>query len=335
MKIWAITSYFNPAGYATKLHNFKMFRAALGLPLVVVELVFSGGESELAPHLSQYGTDKVIHIIIRQGDVLWQKERLLNVALSRLPQDVSHVVWIDCDLIFHDSTWIEHLTKKLRVCPIVQCFETVRYLPQLKNELGGEKSSIVELSKAALSLWEGEGLWTLDNPSFVSKHFRLGVLPGGGHGMVWAGQVDLLRKHGLYDARIVGGGDLAFAHAVIGVPLAAGDKEASRHFAQVQIDHYESWASAFRKELLQLGPVGCLDDIVYHLWHGERMNRRYATRYQVLVDHAFDPNLDIRINAEGTWSWNSDKPEMHKAMKVYFQERQEDSRGAGVSSPWL
>ena len=38
--LWAITSYFNPAGYRRRLANFKTFRKHLQLPLVAVELAF-------------------------------------------------------------------------------------------------------------------------------------------------------------------------------------------------------------------------------------------------------------------------------------------------------
>jgi hypothetical protein len=40
--MWAITSYFNPAGYKLRLSNYRKFRANLGTPLVTVELSFDG-----------------------------------------------------------------------------------------------------------------------------------------------------------------------------------------------------------------------------------------------------------------------------------------------------
>jgi hypothetical protein len=45
-RLWAITSYFNPAGYRRRLSNFKIFRERLGIPLVVVELTY-GPDFEL------------------------------------------------------------------------------------------------------------------------------------------------------------------------------------------------------------------------------------------------------------------------------------------------
>ena len=31
---------------------------------------------------------------------MWQKERLLNVALAAVPNNVEDVAWIDCDVVF-------------------------------------------------------------------------------------------------------------------------------------------------------------------------------------------------------------------------------------------
>lgn len=46
--MWAITSYFNPAHYSTRLANYQRFGDQLSVPLVTVELSFTG-EFELMP----------------------------------------------------------------------------------------------------------------------------------------------------------------------------------------------------------------------------------------------------------------------------------------------
>ena len=40
--LWAITSFFNPAGYKSRLTNYRLFRSRLDVPLVAVELSFTG-----------------------------------------------------------------------------------------------------------------------------------------------------------------------------------------------------------------------------------------------------------------------------------------------------
>ena len=96
--LWAITSYFNPVGYASRLRNYRIFRANLAPPLAAVELSLNG-QFELRRD------DAEIVVQIAGGDVLWQKERLLNVALGRLPADCDQVAWLDCDVIFAAQDW--------------------------------------------------------------------------------------------------------------------------------------------------------------------------------------------------------------------------------------
>src|SRR5271169_6865582 len=72
--MWAITSYFNPIPYRRRSFNYHVFRRNLDLPLVTVELGFDG-RYELT------NKDADVLIQIDGGAVLWQKERLLNLAL--------------------------------------------------------------------------------------------------------------------------------------------------------------------------------------------------------------------------------------------------------------
>ena len=74
--LWAITSYFNPGGYRRRLANYRVFRERLNVPLVAIELAF-GPEFELREG------DAEILMQLRDGDILWQKERLLKSRAAR------------------------------------------------------------------------------------------------------------------------------------------------------------------------------------------------------------------------------------------------------------
>ncbi|HEY8118550.1 MAG TPA: hypothetical protein VIE91_04865, partial [Methylophilaceae bacterium] len=45
---WAVTSYFNPAGWQRRRHNYNTFRHHLSIPLLTVEFS-SDGQFELGP----------------------------------------------------------------------------------------------------------------------------------------------------------------------------------------------------------------------------------------------------------------------------------------------
>jgi glycosyltransferase involved in cell wall biosynthesis len=63
---------------------------------------------------------------------------------------------------------------------------------------------------------------------------------------------------------------------------------------------------------------------ILHLWHGETRHRRYHDRSQELASFGFDPARDIRISARGCWEWASDKPDLHRWSRRYFDVRHED-----------
>jgi hypothetical protein len=106
MSLYAVTTYFNSAKYQTKLNNYRLFREQLAVPLITVELSFDG-EFELA------ATDADVMVQLHGGAVLWQKERLMNVALAHLPPDCTAVAWIDNDVLFDSDSWAEQAQQKL------------------------------------------------------------------------------------------------------------------------------------------------------------------------------------------------------------------------------
>src|SRR6476660_311156 len=99
-KFWVITSYFNPARYQNKRDNFDRFMAGMkevGANVLVVEMAF--GES---PFELEAGD----HVVQFRGDgLMWQKERLLNVAASRLPESCTKIGWFDADIVFKEPDW--------------------------------------------------------------------------------------------------------------------------------------------------------------------------------------------------------------------------------------
>src|SRR5690242_12714716 len=116
--LWAITSYFNPIHYRSRRSNYHLFREQLNLPLVAVELSFDG-------HFELTSDDAEILIQKSGGDVMWQKERLLNIAMANLPTECQSVVWIDCDVVFQRTDLAEQILRELERAPLVQLFSLV------------------------------------------------------------------------------------------------------------------------------------------------------------------------------------------------------------------
>jgi hypothetical protein len=122
--LWAINAYFNPMRYRRRLANYQTFREHLSVPLITVELSYGAEEFDL-----REGEADVL-IQLRGQDILWQKERLLNVGLGALPSECTKVVWLDCDVIFGEDGWAEEVNRLLDEFPLVQAFSHVHYLPR-------------------------------------------------------------------------------------------------------------------------------------------------------------------------------------------------------------
>jgi hypothetical protein len=105
-ELWAITSYFNPVGYRRRLQNYRLFRQRFPVPLVTAELTFGDG-FELS------ADDADILVQLKSRDVLWQKERLLEIALQAVPASCRKVMWVDCDVVFEGDDWPDRVCLRL------------------------------------------------------------------------------------------------------------------------------------------------------------------------------------------------------------------------------
>ena len=306
--LWAITSYFNPASYESRNLNYRIFRERLSVPLIAVELARDPSRFELRP-----GDADVLVQIVGE-DRLWQKERLLNVALDSLPQSCEFVAWIDCDVIFEDGRWAERACESLRALPLVQLFERFRELrpsssdPSDPREPVGDGFSLAARLQAVL----GDARYLLNRRDGDEPRRDATV------GFAWAAPREILDRHGFYDACILGGGDKAMVSAAFGdfqSPLAIRSNELAG-------DHYLSWARGLFDAVR--GKIGYVPGTLLHLWHGRSLDRGYYRRYADFQRFGFDPNVHIELDPRGGWCWASPPAGMREYVRDYFESRQED-----------
>ena len=296
--LYAITSYFNPARYRSRLENYRAFRQHMQEPLVAVELSFDG-------HFELDERDATRLIQVRATDVMFQKERLLNLALDALPPVCDIVAWIDCDVIL-ETGWSRRARKALGTGRLVHLFD--RQINRARDGLG---QSLFGAS-VARKLLSGE--MTLDDFTAEAR-----PVPHTAWGLAWAAPRPLLDAHRFYDACIAGSGDAALFCA------AAGGFDRPREALRMSPDwhrHYLAWAKPFHQAIA--GRIACLDGPILHLWHGETEHRQYRERHQHLQRFQFNPDEDVALTSNGCWRWNSDKPEMHAWIDQYLTGRKED-----------
>jgi len=305
--LWVITSYFNPAGYASRLRNYGIFRANLRYPLATVEMSLNGRFALLK-------RDAEIVLQITGGDMLWQKERLLNLVLRSLPQECDKVAWVDCDVIFQNKDWAMHTDQAIEEYCLVQPFRERCNLTREARVLAMPMGPFDSTSEAvARKIVMGTAL---------PEDFRQSNAPLSRRttaGLAWAARRDLITAHGLYDACILGSGDRAILCAAMGW-FAYGVEAVGMRGRQ--IDHYLAWAEPFHKAVR--GQVGFVEGLVFHLWHGDFTDRKYAERHEGLSRFDFDPYEDIALAPSGCWRWARGKSELHQYVKEYFESRKED-----------
>jgi hypothetical protein len=295
-----VTAYFNSAGYETRRRNYGRFIQPFrdgGVPHLLVHCAFGDARFDAL------GDEHSLRI--RARDVLWQKERLLNLAIAALPPSCTKVAWVDADVLFTNPNWLLETSQLLDRFVLVQPYDEKINLPP-----GTATSAVPSMVRRCAG-----------DPIVARGPYEI----HGATGMAWAAQRHLLDRRGLYDACIIGGGDHAIAHA------SYGDWESSCVEALIGLDtpahrHFRDWAENWHAHVR--GSIAYTPGTVLHLWHGDRANRHYSLRHKQQKQYGFDPTTDLQHGETGCWEWASDKPEMHAWVARYFVERRED--GAGI-----
>jgi hypothetical protein len=282
-----------------------VFRRQLVVPLATVELSFD------APFTLGAGDADVL-IQLRDGDVMWQKERLLNIGISRLPDDCDYVAWLDCDIVFSRDDWVSAATHELTRADMCQLYRSVYHLAR-------DASSITH--EASIDRYDSLGYASTSGLPWSVASVTNGAGATFKRGHAWCARRELLAAHGLYDRNVIGGGDSLLAHAATG----RAEEVIVRHgMTPAHADDYRRWAAPFHKAVSALSYI---DGDVFHLWHGELQERQYRKRFEILSSHGYDPDADIALTPGGSWRWNSSKPEMHRMVREYFVQRDEDADG--------
>ena len=309
---WGITTFFNPVGYKNKYANYRLFRESLnrqGLKLLAVEVVFSCKDFELK---EGYDADILVQIIADKNNIMWQKERMLNIGLNNLPKDCDKVTWLDCDVIFKNNNWVEETSKMLLDYKVVQPFKWAVRLPKglldtnpddlLIGSLVGQRMNNITM-----------GVYDIGIDSF-----RKTFSDPGFYGFAWAARKSVFDKIGFFDKNIMGGGDFIMARAFWG-----STNIVEKFYHDKMVSCLKGWMIKIYNNVQ--GSVCYIDGDIMHLWHGEEYNKWHKIRRFILKKYDFDPNKDIVIGNNGLYLWATNNKFLQKAVNTYFYARREDN----------
>lgn len=297
-ELWCLTSFYNPVGYKRLANNYELFARSLkaqGGRLLTVEMRDDEGKYWLDDRLAD------IHLKIDSGDVMFQKEKLLNYGASQLPESCDALCWIDCDMLYENSDWLDQICDKLSQFQTTQAFKRFCRMPENSLKFDVESCGAARIKDSVVKKTIEKGTAKEGYPA-----------PGG----VWAARRDFFEQiGGLYQYDIVGGGDVVFAGAMLGADTSkryslSGVKEAAEYIKRVND--------------VAVGGVGYIEADVCHLWHGEDQHRQYITRYNNFLALGYEPALHLN-NSGPSFKWTDAAPtEMKKYLRDYFIYRRED-----------
>jgi hypothetical protein len=289
------------------------------VPLLTVELSATG-RFELGPG------DADILIQLTGETRLWQKERLINIGIRRLPAEVRHVAWIDCDVVFENRNWMGEAAAKLEAHGgLVQLFSEAHHLPRdaalepVSTVFERHAMVDVELGMARQSRTPGYAFCMAELRTPQDRAEGRGGTRPTASGLGWAARRDQLAP-GLLDTQVAGSADMIIVLAGMGLQESYLPH---RPFTAAALAAIRAWCGRARESGL-LSAIDHCEGRLAHLWHGDLGDRRYLERHKILADHRFDPARDLRRAANGTWAWSEPDGPMPRRLLANFRGRRED-----------
>lgn len=285
-----ISTYWNPAdSWRIKVNAQRWLHdvSAFGIPTIMVAAQEHG---ELP--FRAVTSDQMIIRIDEPCDALWQKERLLNLAESRLPSKFDHVAFIDADFLIMNPKWLEMAERKF----------TDGY--------------------RVVQLWR-HGWWLDANGNCEHRINSVGddaaEFRRSGRGSPGGAVMVTRDMFPLYDRNIVGGGDESCMHGWTGT----FEGEFMANHSHAHLFHFLQWAAEANHK--SGGKVTDIDCGAIHLFHGTRSSRRYWERHMSLVQSGYDPSTHVREAKSGLLEWTEQAPEsLRNYMADYFVLRNDD-----------
>ena len=288
--------YFNACSYKNLERNLRLTYQSLihaEIPVFLVEHLFKDQE----PIFPENGSTI---FNTRSDSYMFYKENLLNWLMPRIPSQFTKFYMMDCDLIFSSPTWYDDVSALLDTHDVVQPFQEAIWL----------KSDLKTVHLKRLGIAYGDHL--RDTLNFSTHH----------PGFAWAFRRDFIEPIGIFDLNVLGSGDTILAPSIIQNNTIDTIFNSYLKLLEVYFKNYYELFNNTRQTYYK--------QEVYHLWHGNRLNRNYVNRYKVFGDLCLTNNITVKTdlfqeNSYGIYEYReSIREEFNKILLDYFQSRDED-----------
>jgi len=274
-----ICSYFNFSNSKKVKKNYIKFRKNFPYDLTTIEVALPDQE---------FFIDDSIKITAQDNQILWQKERCLNIAIENLPSNTDSIAWVDTDVIFHNDRLLQDTEKSLSEYKVVQLFDQCLEKPKVNpyhNNYGIGKTLVDNLD------------------------IKLPAI-----GFAWGFRKDILLDNKLYDSNPVGNSDVLQLLTWLGV----WNHKTIMDLSPAYRKEFLLWAwNSYEKVQ---GNVGYVNGTLEHIYHGKLYYRKYHDRNNILLKHNFIPSQDLTIDNNLLYSLKY-KTSMISEILQYFESR--------------
>jgi len=298
--LYVIGVISNPVRYHSRYRLFREWKKEMEstphVQLVIVETAFGDRHHEVTDPMNPF------HLQLRSKHELWHKENMINLATRLLPKDWKYVAWIDTDVFFQDKGWAQEALHQLQHFDLIQPWRDCLDM--------GPHGEVLQHFQSFCFI-HNLGVRKQTHPSQPYKYAHSGY--------AWC----CTRKFwenvkGLMDKCIVGSADHHQAWASIG--------QVHHSVHGKMPDAFKRYAAEWQRDAFKVthGHLGYVGTTIKHGFHGPKAKRGYRSRWQIFIDHAFDPFKDLKYDEQGLLELVG-KPELQQEIRQYFRARNEDS----------
>lgn len=270
--------------------------------LTLVECAFGDRQHELMELCQDL---KIDYVPLRTRSEIWIKENMINIGYKHITvrhPGAKYFAHVDCDVHFSHHGWAQEALHQLQHFAVIQPWSDCMDL--------GPSGEVLQHFR-----------------SFGSQHqkrIRKQMHPSQPYqyahsGYAWCWRREFWeRVQGLMDYAILGSADHHMAFAMVGEVKNTIHKGMSKGFFERCFEWQDSAMEITKKE------VGFCKGTITHSFHGPKNRRYYRERWQILIDHKYDPKKDIMYDSAGVIRLKG-KPDLEQAIRLYNRSRHEDS----------
>lgn len=301
-----VAVYFNPMRWQSRKAlemAFEQHMLDSGVSLTTVECAYGERPFELPV------TAGINRVQVRAKTLAWNKENLMNIGISRIPQ-AKYICCADADITFRSANWAAETVHALQHFEVVQPWVTAYDLGPKDEHVQTHKSFCHQFVIGQPVIPCGPKMWKFNGGPYEYPH----------SGYCWAYTRQALEwLGGLIEFAAMGAGDHHMALALVGAVERSVPGGTNAQYLKL----LQQWQ---RRAMLHINrKIGFVDGTIEHSWHGRKPDRKYIERWDIFVEQKFDPDTDIKKNTFGVIELSGNKPELSRELFLYYRNRNEDA----------